>query len=512
MSSLSEIREAAENDLLFFIRLLHPNRVLGTVHEDIIKFWTNPKAKSHQLVLIPRDHQKSWLMAMRVAWEITKNPCLTVLYNSATAYLCQRQLSIIKSTLESKKYLKYWPEHVHTDPGKRELWNKDEILLDHPLRKKSSIKEPTVLAAGLTTNITGLHFGVIVLDDIVVVDNAYTEEGRRQVESRYSLLASIETTDSCEWTVGTRYYPNDIYSKMLDMKYEVLDKQGKLLKEETVYEVFQGVVEDQGDGNGQFLWPKTIGPDGRYYGFDQEILAKKKAQYLDKTQFFSQYYNNPNASENSRIDRDKFQYYNKESLKCREGDWFINNKFLKTFAAIDFAFSRHKKADYTCLSVIGVDSDYNIFILELDRFRTDEIAKYYDSIFKAYNKWGFKKINAEVTVAQQAIVKELKERFRQNGVIGLKIEEYRPTRQDGHKWERIASILEPLYEDKRIYHYRGGNCELLEQELIMNHPPSDDIKDSLSCAVLISSSPSKEMNSNVVSLPFKYNSRFGGIR
>ena len=73
-----QIREKAENSLEAFIRLVHPHRVLGDVHKDLIGWWERNDASSHQLVLLPRDHQKSALLAYRVAWTITKNPAIRV--------------------------------------------------------------------------------------------------------------------------------------------------------------------------------------------------------------------------------------------------------------------------------------------------------------------------------------------------------------------------------------------------------------------------------------------------
>ena len=77
-SKIDQIREAAEADLLKFIRLVHPQRILGHVHEEVIGWWTRKEAKSHQLLLLPRDHGKSALVAYRVAWEITRNPSVRI--------------------------------------------------------------------------------------------------------------------------------------------------------------------------------------------------------------------------------------------------------------------------------------------------------------------------------------------------------------------------------------------------------------------------------------------------
>jgi len=123
---------------------------------------------------------------------------------------------------------------------------------------------------------------------------------------------------------------------------------------------------------------------------------------------------------------------------------------------------------------------------------------------------GFRKIRAEITVAQQSIVRELKESYIKPNGIALSIDEHRPTRHDGAKEERIQATLEPKYDNLQIWHYRGGNCQSLEEELVMRHPPHDDIKDALANAIEISVIPkarrNMDLDSNVV-----YSSRFGGV-
>ena len=134
-NTIQQIREAAESDLLFFIKLVSPLRLLGAIHEEVIRWWTNEDAKDNQLLLLPRGHQKSQLLAYRVAWEITRNPAVTILYISATATLAEKQLLAIKNIIDSNIYRRYWPEMINKDEGKREKWSVSEISVDHPLRK-----------------------------------------------------------------------------------------------------------------------------------------------------------------------------------------------------------------------------------------------------------------------------------------------------------------------------------------------------------------------------------------
>jgi len=510
MASIDDIREAAESDLLTFIRLVSPNRMMGAVHEELCRWWNREESKSHQLTLLPRDHGKSAMIAYRVAWELTKDPTLRILYISATSNLAQKQLSFIKSIFTSDIHRRYWPTHILDDEGKREKWTLSEISLDHPKRKEEHIRDPSIFTGGLTTSLTGLHCDIAVLDDVVVYENAYTQEGRDKVKSQYSLLSSIEGAEAKEWVVGTRYHPKDLYSELLQMEEDIYEKT-EIVGSEPIYEIFERAVEDVGDGTGEFLWPRQRRADGKFFGFDMQILAKKRAQYLDKTQFRAQYYNDPTDPDNRPIDYDKFQYYQKEYLTNTHGVWYYKERKLNVFAAVDFAYSLKRKADYTAIVVVGVDHENNVYVLDIDRFKTDKISEYFRHILDLLNRWDFKKLRAEVTAAQAAIVQDLKDSYIKPHGLMLKIDEHRPTKHSGSKEERMAAILEPRYDNLAIYHYKGGNCQLLEEELVTNNPPHDDIKDALASCIEIAVRPSthsfnKRDNTNVI-----YSQRFGGV-
>jgi len=510
-SATTEIREAAEADLEVFIRLVAPHEMIGSCHRDVIRWWTREQAKTHQLLLFPRDHGKSRHIAYRVAWEITKDPTLRVLYISATSNLAEKQLTFIKGILTSDIYRHYWPGHVNKEEGKREKWTSTEISLDHPARKEHNIREPTVFTAGLTTGITGLHCDIAVLDDVVVQENAYNEEGRNKVRSQYSLLSSIETSDAKEWVVGTRYHPKDLYSDMLSMKEDIYDEDGEKIDEVPIYEIYERPVEDRGDGTGQFLWPRLKRKDGKWFGFNIQVLAKKRGQYLDRMQFRAQYYNDPSDPDSRPVDYHQFQYFESKFLTQDKGNWFYKDKRLNLIASIDFAYSIRKTADYTAIVVIGADEDNNIYVLDIDRFRTENISDYFKAILGLSNRWGFRKLRAEVTAAQAAIVKSLKQDFFAPHGLTIRVEEVRPTRHQGSKEERLEAVLLPRYENGQIFHYRGGNIQYLEEEMVSRNPPHDDVKDALATAIEGAVRPAKQMRqrsmgSNIISHP-----RFGGI-
>jgi len=504
-NNIDIIREAAESDLYTFAKLIGPNRLYGDIHREVFT-WLQETEQPNQLLLLPRAHMKSHCIAVWCAWWITRHPDTTILYISATSTLAEQQLFAIKNILTSKKYKKYWPDMIHPEEGKRERWASTAISVDHPKRKDEGVRDPTIIVAGLTTNTVGLHSDVIVADDVVVPDNAHTEDGRRKCSSAMSLMASILNTGGMIKACGTRYHPADQYDVWKKQKMATFDDNDEIVGEELLWDIKEHVVED----DGLFLWPREQRPDGKSFGFNRRELERIKQLYTDRTQFYAQYYNDPNDPSSDRLSRDRFQYYDQKHIKFTDGQWHFKYSPLNVYASIDFAFTVSKKADFTAIVVVGVDPEGYIYLLDIDRFRSDKISGLFDHVVSMHEKWNFAKLRAEVNAAQGMIARDLKDRIRKEG-MRLSIDEHKPTRHTGTKDERIRAVLEPRYDNQTIFHYRGGYVGILEEELVLARPPHDDIKDALASVIEIAKSPratrrSKKTNNNVI-----FHSRWGGV-
>lgn len=506
-----EVREAAENDLFFFAKLVNPGYVYGSIHKQIYHwmqeynlYGSGDGLTENKLIMLPRAHLKSHMVATWCAWMIVRHPEITILYVSATAELADSQLYDIKNILGSSVFMKYWPEYIHPEVGKREKWSSTSIMVDHPRRKAEGVRDATIKTAGLTTNTTGWHADVICADDLVVPENAYTEEGRASVSKKSSQFTSIRNTGGFTMACGTRYHPSDIYADWKNAVYEDFDDEGNFLGKKRVWDIEEYTVET----DDIFLWPRAVRSDGKAFGFDKRTLSRIEAEYSDRVQFFAQYYNDPNDPQSNRLSRDKFQYFNPRFL-LKEGDqWYYNNNRLNVYAAVDFAYSMEQKADYTAIVVIGVDSDGNIYVLDIDRFKTTKAIDYFKRIKDLHSTWNFKKIQAEITAAQAVIVDSIKDYVRKDG-LRIKVEEFRPSKREGSKEERIAAALEPKYEELMVYHREGGWTGVLEDELILARPPHDDIKDALASAVSIAVRPARSKKSKIADF---MGSGFGGSR
>lgn len=509
-----QVRETAMSDLFFFARLVNPGYIYGDIHrifykwlEEYSLFGQGEDQSTNKLVMLPRGHLKSHMVATWAAWIITRHPEITILYLSATAELAEKQLFAIQNILGSTTYNRYFPEYINPQEGKRERWSQRKFSIDHEKRKKEAIRDETVATAGLTTNTTGWHADIILADDLVVPENAYTAEGRESVAKKTSQFTSIRNAGGFTLACGTRYHPSDVYALWKDQHYDIYNDLGEVVKTVPVWDIKEYAVET----DGVFIWPKTMRSDKKFFGFDAQVLSRIKAEYSDKTQFHAQYYNNPNDPGSNRIDRSKFQYYDRKHLNQSNGYWYYKKKRLNVYSAMDFAFSMSKRSDNTAIAVVGVDHEGFYYILDLVAFKSDKISEYFKQLVALHSKWEFKKLRAEVSVAQAVIVRDLKDKLREEG-LSLAIEEYRPTRNEGTKQERIASVLEHKYDNMSIFHYKGGYTDMLEEELVLARPPHDDLKEAVASAISIAVKPKavrseRQSTSNVL----QFNQRFGGV-
>ena len=503
-----EVRSASINNLEAFIRLVAPYQLMAHCHMAMCK-WAMEHQNENRLLLWPRDHGKSRYAAFYAAWEIVRDPSTTIIYASATAEKAEEQLRFIKTILDNKITRRYFPELLALEEGKREAWNKTYIVVDHPYRKTEGVVDSTLMTCGLEKTITGKHCKRLILDDIVVPENN-TEVGRRDVNSWAAQAASIMSADSSMFVVGTRYHPKDAYQIMMDMSYDNPEEneEGELITSEVP--MFQ-VMMDNVEYDGEFLWPRQQRNDGKYFGFNPTVLAKKRAVYEatgEITQFYAQYYNDPNDKSTAHISRDLFKYYKKEEVEYVAGLWTVIGRPVWMYAAIDMAASTKDSADYTVITVGAIDEDGNRYVVDIDRFKSSKSSEILQRIRNMYERFMFKKLRIEAVAGFRLVAQDLADRLTEMG-IRIPIDLYIPPNAQG-KFARVNGILEPLYQTGAIYHYRGGNCQILEDELVSVNPSHDDTKDSWAMCIDLMVKPIQKRNkpsSNVL----KFHSRFGGV-
>ena len=492
--SLEEARRLCEDDLATFAQVMFPDRYYGDVHKEFFA-WLQREENQFQLGLIPRDHQKSHCIAVYCAWKITKKPWWTILYVSANPSLAREQLGVIESILQSPKHRALWPlmlNYVRDRDGELkhkplDTWTQDVIKVDHPERTGRQVRDPSVRATSVKSTNTGFHCNEVIFDDLVTDENYQSDAEKSDVIKCYKNCMKIMTTGSYCKAVGTRYGDDDLYSLITELTIPIFE-DGEEVGEEKMWQVFERVVEDSpyrtGDGN--FIWPRMMMPSGEWFGFDQRELAIKKRNLTldgDVSGFMAQYYNDPNDSSLARVTQANFQYIEPKHLVNEGGTWFYGRKPLRLTAAMDLAFSnlKSKRRDYTAICVVGMDHEGYLYVLDLDRFKTDKMEVYYDRAIELYAKWGFKNLTIETNNGGGLVAGYIKDMVRkEGGTLEIK---GKPAPNDSSKYERILQVLEPRYRNNEVFHNKIGYIRMLEEELKQPKPKNDDLKDCVTLAV-----------------------------
>src|SRR5690606_1450715 len=122
----------------------------------------------------------------------------------------------------------------------------------------------------------------------------------------------------------------------------------------------------------------------------------------------------------------------------------------------------------------------------------------------------FRKITIETNSGGKFVAQEVERLSRENG--GLISVEYKSNAGAGARAKkvRVLATLIPKYELKAIFHRRDGLTSVLEEEIILENPPHDDLLDALSMAVEVSKPPMKTKTYIDEEQKVITDSRFGG--
>lgn len=520
-----ERRKMLEEDLWLFARFCLPHFSFGDIHREVFQLIGAPdraESRPNILALIPRDHLKSVMVAVYSAWRVACNPAYTLLYISANEDLGRLQMSFIQNIFQSKEFQALWPDHFIPEMGRRDKWTGLALNTDHPLRKQRNIRDETIAVKTVKADKTGRHPDEIIYDDLVVPNNAYTELGRAEVRKGASEAVSLAKSNALMTAVGTVYHPKDQYAIWKESTYPDYTDEGEYIDEKPLWHVIERVVEDQGDGTGNYLWPKVWNPGlKQWFGWDIRSIAKKKAEYVsngESTQFFAQYYMEANDPSSHRLRYDDFTYFNPKFLLWKQTHWEYRGKKLTIGcyfdAATTDASSRNaKKADFTAIAVVGIDTEGFYYVLQLEQFQTDSRTVYYDWVIQLWKKWGFKRVNIELESAGKMIADGLKEQLRKDGYS--LIVDGKPAPRGISKAERHASITLPRYEQNIVLHNKGGWTTELEEQLVKERPAHDDLLDVVTMAIENLRQPYRSawaMSDNEVTNVITANHRFGGRR
>ena len=184
---------------------------LNDIHESLFYKIINNKDKFISFQMHSNAYKTSLLILCIIFLLcFTKKKILIVRKNDYMAKLMFREIIKKIETNDFKIFLNLidFEGYISNSNSLIKIFNKD--------------KEPDILAVGLKTNITGLHFDYIFLDDIVTDTDRYSTKEREYTKEKFLELKNLLKIDGKIVLCGTPWHKDDVFSLIENiLKYDI---------------------------------------------------------------------------------------------------------------------------------------------------------------------------------------------------------------------------------------------------------------------------------------------------
>ena len=430
-------------------------RTLQPLHASIIH---NVSDNQASMDLAPRGHGKSTIGDVDFCiTKVLRNPDIRIMIGSKTQTQASAFLKEIRTHFEQKVNL----IRIFGDwkKSRDNVWNDKEFTVN---RRTVIKKEATVSALGASGAVVSKHFDIIIGDDLVGFENARTEAQRKVLkEWFYSSLYPTLEPDGEIHILGTRYSPMDLYEDLIKSKnYKVNIQQAITIK----------------DGQEVSLWESK-------FSLEKLRSIREEAGLII---FNMQYQNNTELAKGKIF---KYRYF--KHFEEYEVDYALNRVRVKVLDAqgvpfwipvriymgADLAISEDETSnnDYFVLTVIGVDKNKNVYVLDYLKERLSFNAQLNAILDYGRNKFPMvERIGVETVQYQKSLAQEIR-RLSLLPVINIQTSKDKVTR---------AMRRSALFENGKVW-FRIGMDDLEECLLLFPEVDHDDLFDGLDFALTV---------------------------
>lgn len=212
------MRKRALNDFWFFQTQVLKNVFLEeSLHKPLSEWLQAPSEKPKKLELVARGHVKSNMVTIAYPlWRACKNVNIRILLGSHKDPDALKFLRTIKRIIKKNVTFRWlFPEvRPQMEGGREELWNERQALIT----RDSTATEATFEVTSLKSEVTGRHYGLMILDDIVTAKNVQNSDQITETMEFHQRCESLLDPGAEEIDVGTRYDFGDEYARILEDK------------------------------------------------------------------------------------------------------------------------------------------------------------------------------------------------------------------------------------------------------------------------------------------------------
>ena len=373
-------------------------------------------------IAAPRGHAKTTYLSIFYPLYLILEEKKKVLLLSATGLLAEDCLGKIRNELDTNPTIREFYGDV-----KGGKWTNEEI---------QTKDGGQIMAKGAEKQIRGFRPDVIIADDLETDELVLSPDRLTKFTDWFwTALMGTLMPDKQVIVIGTILHPESFLMDLINKPREGWTTQ------------FYQAIKD-----GKALWPEMWSLEELYK------IKKERGEYY----FLQEYMNEPIPDEKRVFQKKWIQYY--EELP----------KNLVYFTTVDPASSLEGKADKTAIVTCGIDSNRNIFVVDVvnDQLLPSETI---DTLFKLYDRYDISAIGIETEGFQKVLMHDFIQNRRAKKIYPRVVE----LKSGGRRKELRIQSLQPFFEDGKILIKRKEE-DLVTQ--LLRFPSArckDDIIDAL---------------------------------
>ena len=268
-----------------FVWIWNQTQNLSTpqIHKDICLWlddgWNN--GNKNLLLMAFRGSGKSTLVGLFCAWILYGNADLRILI------LAAEQALAVKMTRNVKRIIERHPLTKGLKSPQSELWASDQFTII----RNAELRDPSMLARGISANLTGSRADIVICDDVEVPNTCDTLPKRQDLRERLAEIDYILVPNGIQIFVGT---PHSFFSIYADIAHKEAGEKQAFLQG---FNRLKIAIKTQ---DGKAVWPE------RYNLTAIEDLKLRQGP----NKFNSQMMLQPISLDAGRLSVDNLRHYN----------------------------------------------------------------------------------------------------------------------------------------------------------------------------------------------------------
>ncbi len=290
------------------------------------------------LLMAFRSSGKSTLAGLFAAWLLYRHSDLRILVLAADEVLAGKMVRNVKRIIERH------PLTAQMKPECADQWASDRFTV----KRNIELRDPSMIAKGITSNITGSRADIVICDDVEVPNTCDSTEKREFLRDRLSELSFVVVPGGTHLYIGT---PHNYYTIYADKPRAEIGESRAFLQG---YKRLEIPVLDEA---GQSAWPERFSPA------DIERMRRNSGP----NKFTSQMMLKPVNIAEGRLNAELLRLYDFELDYTKEiNTLFIGDKKIVGASAWwDPAFGS-AKGDHSVLACIFADESGNLYLHHLE--------------------------------------------------------------------------------------------------------------------------------------------------